>query len=104
MKNTFKVLALTLATIGLAACGTSPDSIEDQAPYSQPRTATHTHTTVAPPPVAPAPAPAPVMAAPACACDCNALMSRINGLEGELAACRESKTRVNSALQDELKK
>lgn len=103
MKNTFKLLTLSIATIGLAACSSIPDNPEAAAPYSGPRTATHQHSVMAPP-VAPAPAPAPVAAAPACACDCNALMSRINGLEGELAECRESKTRVNSALRDELKK
>lgn len=101
MKNTLKLLSLSVLALGLTACGTDGDNYELTAPYNQTRTATHQQA-AAP---APVPAQAPVATPPpACSCDCNALTQRALKAEEELRMCRESKSRVSNAFRDELKK
>ena len=103
MKNLLKTCALVGMVAALGACAGSPSEDDTFAtPYTLERTA------IGEPKAAPAPEPVPV-AQPAPApvvqqCDYSAWEAKVAKLEGDLAACLESSSRVRDAYREELTK
>ncbi|MCB1650747.1 MAG: hypothetical protein KDI46_01710 [Alphaproteobacteria bacterium] len=98
MKHSLKLLSLSVAVLGLAACETGMGYYDNAPPYDMERTAQHaSHAT-------PAAEPQTMEEPMACQCDCSAWEKRALQAESDLAICQEAGARVRDAFRNELKK